>query len=280
MNANGDVKIGVYLCHCGTNIAPRVNVEEVAEYSTGLDGVIVARDYKYMCSEPGQEMIKQDIRDKALNRVVVASCSPLLHELTFRRACAAAGLNQFLFQMANIREHCSWVTRDGGLATEKAKRIVTAAVKRVAQQKPLDVRKVPVNPNVLVVGGGITGIEAALRLSGAGRKVYLVEREPSIGGHMGELDKTFPTLDCAACILTPKMSTVGQQPNIELLTYCEVEEVSGYIGNFKVKIHKKPRYVDLQKCTGCGICWSNCPANIVPMKRVIRKDDLTIKEVV
>lgn len=281
MNRNGEVvKIGVYVCHCGTNISPRVNVEEVVDYATGLDGVAVARNYKYMCSDPGQEMIKQDIRDMELNRVVVASCSPLLHEHTFRRACADAGLNQFLFQMANIREHCSWVIRDGGVATEKAKKIVTAAVKRVAHQKPLQVDKVPVNPNVLIVGGGITGIEAALRLAGAGRKVYLVEREPSIGGHMADLDKTFPTLDCSACILTPKMGAVGQNPNIELLTYCEVEEVSGYIGNFKVKIHKKPRYVDLQKCTGCGVCWSHCPTSIVPKKRVIRKGDLTIKEMV
>ncbi len=280
MNNNDNVKIGVYVCHCGTNISPRVNVEEVAEHAKSLDGVVIARDYKYMCSDPGQEMIKQDIRDLKLSRVVVASCSPLLHEHTFRRACADAGLNQFLFQMANIREHCSWVTRDSGLATEKAKKIVTAAVKRVSQQKPLEVGKVPVNPDVLVVGGGITGIEAALRLAGAGRKVYLVEREPSIGGHMAELDKTFPTLDCAACILTPKMGTAGLHPNIELLTYSEVEEVSGYVGNFKVKIHKKPRYVDLQKCTGCGICWSTCPTSIVPKQRVIRKGDLTIKEVV
>lgn len=276
---NGRPKIGVYICHCGTNIAKTVNISEVVQFASGLSSVGVAREYKYMCSDPGQEIIKKDIEELQLNRVVVASCSPLLHEHTFRQACYDGGLNPFLFQMANIREHCSWVTPDSIEATAKAKKIIAAAVLRVVYQEPLEVKKVPVNPNVLVVGGGITGIETALRLAQSGRKVYLVEREPSIGGHMAEFDKTFPTLDCAACILTPKMGAVGQEPNIELLSYSEVEEVSGHVGNFKIKIHKKPRYVDLEKCTGCGLCWSICPTSITPSERVIRKGDLIINQV-
>ena len=276
MNGNGNLKIGVYVCHCGTNISGTVNINELVEYAKILENVHMVRDYKYMCSEPGQELIKKDIEDLKLSRVVVSSCSPLLHEHTFRGVCSDAGLNPYLFQMANIREHCSWVTKDGKLATEKAKKIVTAAVKRAAYQKSLEVKSVPVNPNVLVVGGGIAGIEAALRLAGSGRKVFLVEREPSIGGHMAEIDKTFPTLDCAACILTPKMSEVARKKNITLMTYSEVEEVSGYVGNCKVKIHKKPRYVDVDKCTGCGICWSNCPTTIFPKNRIIKKGELRI----
>ncbi len=254
-----EVRTGVYICHCGSNIAGTVDVAEVSRYIGGLDSVVVARDYKFMCSEPGQDMIKQDIKDLGLNRVVVASCSPLMHEPTFRRVCEQAGLNRYLFQMANIREQCSWITEDSGKATEKAKALIRAAVRRVFYHEPLEIREVPVNPNTLVVGGGIAGIQAALEIANSHHKVYLVEREPSIGGHMVQLDKTFPTLDCSACILTPKMSEVGPHPYIELLTYSEVEEVSGYIGNFKVKIRKKARYVDEDKCTGCGICQEKCP---------------------
>ena len=279
MNGNGDLKTGVYVCHCGTNISGTVNIKELVEYVKSLESVHVARDYKYMCSEPGQELIKKDIRELKLSRVVVSSCSPLLHEHTFRGVCSDAGLNPYLFQMANIREHCSWVTKDGKLATEKAKKIVTAAVKRVIHQEPLEVKSVPVNPNVLVVGGGIAGIETSLRLAGSGRRVFLVEREASIGGHMAEIDKTFPTLDCAACILTPKMSEVAREKNITLISYSEVEEVSGYVGNFKVKIHKKPRFVDVDKCTGCGICWSNCPTTIFPINRIIKKGELRINPI-
>jgi len=203
-----------------------------------------------------------------------------MHERTFRRVCESAGLNRYLYEHANIREHCSWVTEDSEAATEKAKALVSAAVRRVYYQEPLETREVPVNPNTLVVGGGISGIQAALEIAASGNKVYLVEREPSIGGHMSQLDKTFPTLDCSACILTPKMSDVGSHPNIKLMTYCEVVEVSGYVGNFKVKIRKKPRYVDLDKCNGCGICWNMCPAVVVPSQRIIRKGDLIIKQVV
>jgi heterodisulfide reductase subunit A len=191
-------KVGVYICHCGTNIAATVDVEEVAKYASGLEGVAVARHYTYMCSDPGQALIKEDIAKYGLDRVVVASCSPIMHEMTFRNVCAEAGLNPFLFQMTNIREHVSWVTNDPSEATEKAKSLVSAAVRRVRLQSPLETRHVGVKQSALVVGGGIAGIEAALRMADAGKHVYLVEKEPSIGGHMAQLYKTFPTLDCAA----------------------------------------------------------------------------------
>ena len=255
-------RIGVYICHCGSNIAGKVDTEEVARFAGELDGVAVARDYKFMCSDPGQNMIKDDIKELELNRVVVASCSPTMHEPTFRRACQKAGINPYLFEMANIREHCSWVTEDPAEATEKAKALVNAAVGRVFYHQPLETREVPINPNTLVVGAGIAGIQAALKIANSGYKVYLVERSPSIGGHMSQLDKTFPTLDCSACILTPRMTEAGSHPNIELLTYSEVEEVDGYIGNFTVKIKKKARYVDEDKCTGCGVCQEKCPFKV------------------
>jgi heterodisulfide reductase subunit A len=255
-------RIGVYICHCGSNIAGIVDCEGVAEFARGLDSVVVARDYKYMCSDPGQNLIKADIKEHGLNRVVVASCSPRMHEPTFRRACQDAGLNQYLFEMANIREHCSWVHVDKEMATEKAKALVSAAVRRVYYQEPLETKEVPVNPNVLVVGGGIAGIQAALEVADSGHQVYLVEKDPSIGGHMAMFDKTFPTLDCAACILTPKMTTVGQHPYIQLMTLSEVEDVSGYVGNFKVKIRKRAKYIDEEKCTGCGQCQELCPISV------------------
>lgn len=191
-------KIGVYICHCGANIAATVDVEKVTEFAKSLPSVAVARDYKFVCSDPGQELIKNDIKELGLNRIVVASCSPRLHEQTFRRTLVSAGLNPYLFEMANIREHCSWVHEDGGKATNKAKALVSAAVRRVAYHVPLETREVPFNSNTLVVGAGIAGIQAALEIADSGNKVYLVEREPSIGGHMAQLDKTFPTLDCSA----------------------------------------------------------------------------------
>ncbi|NLL90368.1 MAG: FAD-dependent oxidoreductase [Dehalococcoidales bacterium] len=257
-----EVRIGVYICDCGANIAGTVDTKKVTEYAQGLDSVVVARNYKYMCSDPGQNLIKDDIREKKLNRVVVASCSPRMHEPTFRRAVQDAGINQYYFQMANIREQCSWVHENKEMATEKAKALVEAAVHRVVFHEPLQTKEVAVNPNVMVVGGGIAGIQAALEIADAGKKVYLVEKEPSIGGHMAMFDKTFPTLDCAACILTPKMTTVGQHPNINLLSYSEVEEVSGFVGNFKAKIKRKARYVDETKCTGCGECSKVCPVHV------------------
>jgi len=262
MERNGHRRIGVYICHCGTNIADTVDVEKVAEYAGTLDSVAIARHYMFMCSDVGQELIENDIKELGLNRVVVASCSPRMHELTFRKVCERAGLNPYLFEMANIREHCSWVHSDRELATEKAIALVRAAVRRVFFQEPLEVKEAPVNPNTLVVGGGIAGIQAALDIADSEHKVYLVEREPSVGGHMIQLDKTFPTLDCSSCILTPKMSAVGSHPNIELITYSEVEEVSGYIGNFKVRIRKKARYVDEDKCNSCGVCQEKCPIKV------------------
>jgi heterodisulfide reductase subunit A len=192
------IKTGVYVCHCGTNIASTVDVAGVATFARGLEGVTLARDYTYMCSDPGQDLIKQDVQEFGLNRVVVASCSPLMHEPTFRRACKEAGLNPFFFQMANIREHCSWVIDDREQATLKAKSLVAAAVGRVHYHNPLSMRDVQMTPSALVLGGGIAGIEASLKLADAGKHVYLVERESSIGGHMSQLYKTFPTLDCAA----------------------------------------------------------------------------------
>ena len=256
-------KVGVYICHCGTNIAGTVDVEEATRWAGEQPHVAVAREYKFMCSSLGQELIEEDIRELGLTRVVVAACSPHMHERTFRMACQRAGLNPFLFQMANIREHDAWITTDQEAATIKAKALVKAAIQRVVHHRPLEPLPVEINPNTLVVGGGIAGITAALELANAGRHVYLVEREPSIGGHMAQLDKTFPTLDCSACILTPKMVEVGQHPNITLLSYSEVEEIAGYFGNFTVKVRKKARYVNEELCTGCGICIEKCPWSIV-----------------
>ncbi len=251
-------KVGVYVCHCGHNIAGKVDVERVVASAAAMPGVAVARDYKFMCSDPGQELIQRDIRDGLVNRVVVASCSPLMHGATFRRATEAGGISPFYSQMASIREHVSWVTADSGDATEKAEGLVAGAVQRVAVHEQLDRRRAPVHPDVLVVGGGIGGIHAALTLADAGKHVYLVEREPCIGGQMAKFDKTFPTLDCAACILTPKMVQVGQHPNIDLLSFSEVEQVSGYVGSFKVKVRRKARYINEDACTGCNLCVENC----------------------
>jgi heterodisulfide reductase subunit A len=255
-------KIGVYVCHCGSNIGGVVDVEKVVDYAKKLDSVVAAREYKFMCSDQGQGMIKQDIKELGINRVVVASCSPQMHEPTFRRAVREAGLNPYLFEMANIREHASWVTVDHNEATEKAKALVSAAVRRVYFQEPLETREVPVNPNTLVIGGGISGIQAALEIADSEHQVYLVEKEPSIGGHMIQLDKTFPTLDCSACILTPKMSYAGSHPHIKLMSYSEVTQVSGFIGNFKVKIRQKPRYIDIKECNGCSDCEKVCPVSV------------------
>jgi heterodisulfide reductase subunit A2 len=261
--SENDVRVGVYVCHCGSNIAGTVDVEDVARWSEDLPNVKVSRDYKFMCSSLGQELIEKDIKENGVNRVVVASCSPHLHEPTFRTACQRSGLNPYLFEMANIREQDSWVTTDKAEATKKAKALVAAAVNRVAHQEPLESLFVPINPNVLVVGGGITGIQAALEIADAGNQVYLVEREPSIGGHMAQFDKTFPTLDCSACILTPKMFTAGNHKNIKMYTWSEVEDVSGFIGNFTVTIRKRARYVVEELCTGCGVCQEKCPKKVV-----------------
>jgi heterodisulfide reductase subunit A len=253
-------RVGVYVCDCGFNILGVVDVPEVVRYAATLENVVASKEYKYMCSDPGQDLIKKDIREHRLNRVVVASCTPTLHERTFRRVVSDAGLNPFLFNMVNIREGVSWVTDDKKQATEKAKALVRAGVRRVILQEALEPRSEPVDPNVLVIGGGIAGMHAALSLGNAnsGAKVHLVEREPSIGGNMARFDKTFPTLDCASCILTPKMTEVKIHPNITLHSYSEVVAVDGYVGNFDIVIEHKPRYVNEDLCIGCLKCVEAC----------------------
>jgi heterodisulfide reductase subunit A len=252
------MKIGVYICQCGINIAQTVDVEQAAEQVKMLPNVAVSRFYKYMCSDPGQELIKKDIKEMKLDRVVVASCSPRMHEPTFRAVLEEMGMNPYFFEMVNLREQCSWVHEDKIKGTAKAVHLISGAIERATYLEPLEKKEVDVTPRALVVGGGIAGIQAALEIAEKGFKVYLVERSSSIGGRMAQLDKTFPTLDCSACILTPKMVDVARHPNIELYTYSEVESVDGYIGNFKVKIKKKPRYVDMDKCVGCGSCAEAC----------------------
>ena len=259
-------RIGVYVCHCGSNIAGVVDVVQVAQWAAGRlkhRGVIIARDYKFMCSSLGQELIEQDIKELGLTRVVVAACSPHLHEQTFRNACARAGLNPYLCELVSIREQVSWVHTDKVAATEKAKAVTSGGVERVLWNEPLEPLRVPIHPATLVVGGGIAGIQAALEIADGGHRVYLVEREPSIGGHMAQFDKTFPTLDCAACILTPKMVSVGMHPNITMMTWSEVEKVEGYVGNFTVTVRQKARCVKTDLCTGCGVCEEKCPKKVV-----------------
>lgn len=260
--AKMEPRIGVFVCHCGTNIAGVVDVKRVSEAAAAWPDVVVATEYKFMCSDPGQGLVKDAIVKHNLTRVVVAACSPRMHEPTFRKTCAMAGLNPYLFEMANIREHCSWVHEDKEAATLKAIDIVRAAVAKARLLEPLQSRVVSVTPKVLVVGGGVAGIQAALDIANAGTKVVLVERGQSIGGHMAQLDKTFPTLDCSACILTPKMVAVAQHPNIDLMTYSEVESVEGFVGNFKVRIRRKARYVDESTCTSCGVCLEKCPKKV------------------
>jgi heterodisulfide reductase subunit A len=252
-------RIGFYICHCGINIAYRVRVKEVAEYASTFPGVVVARDYLFMCSDPGQELIEKDIKNFDLTRVVVASCSPRMHEKTFRAACGRAGLNPYhAFHMVCVREHGSWVTENEDEATEKARVIVRAGLKRVSFQDALIPSQFSVNSNSLIVGGGIAGMQAAIDIASAGFKAYLVEKAPTVGGHMLQYDKAFPTLDCTACIGTPKMVAVGQDKNVELRSYAEVEHVSGFVGNFKVTINNKARYIK-SNCTGCGDCAKVCP---------------------
>ena len=259
-------RIGVYVCHCGSNIAGTVDVADVSEWAGKQlkdRGVVISRDYKFMCSSLGQELIQNDIKEKGLTRVVVAACSPHLHEQTFRKACDWAGLNPYLCELVSIREQDSWVHTDKVAATEKAKAIISGGVERVIHHQALEPLHVPIHPATLVVGGGIAGIQAALEIADAGFHVYMVERDPSIGGHMAQFDKTFPTLDCSACILTPRMVSVGTHPNITLLTWSDVVKVDGYVGNFTVTIRKKPRYVNTELCTGCGICQEKCPKKVI-----------------
>jgi heterodisulfide reductase subunit A2 len=257
-------RIGVFICHCGENIGATVDCEKVAKTVASMPGVAHSVDYKYMCSDPGQNLIRQAIKEKNLTGVVVAACSPRMHESTFRRACAESGLNPYLCEMANLREHCSWVHAKSDATTDKAVDLVSMLVEKVKRNKPLHPIKVPVTKTALVIGGGIAGIQASLDIANAGQKVVLVEREPSIGGHMSQLSETFPTLDCSQCILTPRMVEVAQHPNITLYTYSEIESVSGFIGNFTARIRKKARSIDEKLCTGCGNCVTACSIKKIP----------------
>jgi heterodisulfide reductase subunit A len=255
-------RIGVFVCHCGINIEGTVDTERVAAAAAAMPGVAFAMDYIYMCSEPGQVLVRETIREKELDAVIVAACSPNLHESTFRNACAEAGLNAWQCEIANIREHCSWVHHDREKATEKAIRIVGTMVRKSLLNESLQPIPVSVTKRALVIGGGIAGIQAALDIADSGYPVILVEREPSIGGHMALLSETFPTLDCSQCILTPRMVAAGKHPNITLMTWSEVEEVAGYVGNFTVKIRRKAKSVDWSVCTGCGACMTKCPSRV------------------
>ncbi len=256
-------RTGVFICHCGINIAGTVDVKKTAKELSKHPGVVHSEEYVYMCSDPGQNLIKDAIKEKKLDNVIVACCSPTLHETTFRNAVKSAGINNFQCEIANIREQCSWVHKDMDKATEKAIKIAKNAVERVRRNESLDPISIPVTRRALVIGGGISGIQSALDLANSGFEVVMVERSPSIGGHMIQLSETFPTLDCSQCILTPKMVEVSKHPKIKLMTSSEVQEVSGYVGNFKVKILKKPTYVDPDKCTLCDECTKVCPV-VVP----------------
>jgi heterodisulfide reductase subunit A len=258
------MRIGVFVCQCGTNIAGTVDTEAVARKALEFADVAYATSYVYMCSEPGQLEIQRAIKEKNLQGVVVAACSPRMHEPTFRRAVERAGLNRYMFEMANIREHVSWIGNDRAANTLKAMDLVRMAVAKLRFNQPLFSIKTPVTKRVLVIGGGVAGIQAALDCSDGGVEVVMVEQKSSIGGKMAQLDKTFPTIDCSSCILGPKMVDVSQKENITLHACSEVESVSGYVGSFSVRIRKKATYVDWSACTGCGLCTQKCPARKVP----------------
>mgnify|MGYP004544836371 FL=1 len=257
-------RIGVFVCHCGTNIAATVDVEAVAQALSHEPGVVIATDYPYMCSQSGQDMIKNAIHENHLTGVVICSCSPRMHEATFRKTCQAAGLNPYMLEIANVREQCSWIHKDKAEATEKAIILGRAAIAQVHLNAPLTAGSSPVTKRALVIGGGIAGIQTALDIADAGFEVDIVEKKPTIGGKMTQIDKTFPTLDCAACILTPKMVEAAQNEKIRIYSYSEVDAVKGFVGNFHVTIRKKARYVKEDVCTGCGLCTEKCPQKKVP----------------
>ncbi|MFC2067466.1 4Fe-4S binding protein [Chloroflexota bacterium] len=256
------MRVGVFVCHCGKNIARTVNVVEVAEFARSLPNVVVAKDYRYLCSDPGQQLISDDIVEFGLDKVVIASCSPSMHQTTFMNNVQKAGLNPYCLDRANIREQCSWVHADIGEATEKAKLLLAAAVAKVIRSEPLDVKEVSVVPASLVIGGGITGIQAALDIGNSGFKVYLIEREPYLGGHVAQLNKTAPSLDDTSQILQSRIEELKKHLNIEVLTYSEMVKVEGYIGNFKVQVKRKPTYVNMERCTKCGSCTQACPVAV------------------
>ena len=257
-------RVGVFVCWCGSNIAATVDVEKVAQVLGQEPGVVFSTHYQYMCSQAGQEMIQNTIREYGLTGVVICSCSPRMHEATFRKTCEKAGLNPYMVEIANIREQCSWIHKDKETATEKAVILGRAAIAKVHLNAPLTAGTSPVTKRALVIGGGIAGIQTALDIADAGFAVDIVEKQPTIGGKMTQIDKTFPTLDCAACILTPKMVDAAQNEKIHIYSYSEVQSVKGFVGNFRVTIRKKARYVDETKCTGCGLCTEKCPQKKVP----------------
>ena len=257
-------RIGVFVCWCGSNIAATVDVEKVAEMLGKEPGVVFSTQYQYMCSQSGQDMIKQAIHEYGLTGVVICSCSPRMHEATFRKTCQAAGLNPYMVEIANIREQCSWIHKDKVEGTEKAIILGRAAIAKVHLNAPLTAGTSPVTKRALVIGGGIAGIQTALDLAEAAFEVDIVEKKPTIGGKMTQIDKTFPTLDCAACILTPKMVDAAQNENINIYSYSEIDSVKGFVGNFRVTIRRKARYVKEDVCTGCGLCTEKCPQKKVP----------------
>ena len=256
------MKIGVYICHCGVNIAATVDIERATEFAQALPHVVIARNYQYMCSDPGQDFIKNDIKNLGLDRVVVAACSPRMHENTFRNTIRSAGLNPYFFEMANIREQCAWVHPNKEEGTKKTMDLIASAVAKVSLHDPLEENEVGVTPAVLVIGGGIAGIQASLDIAHSGFKVYLVEKSPTLGGHLSQLDRTFPSMEETTTFLLPKMEEVGTHPMIHLLTQSEVEEVEGFVGNFKVRVRHNPRYVDSEKCTRCKKCEEVCPVRV------------------
>jgi heterodisulfide reductase subunit A len=260
---NKEKRIGLFVCHCGVNIAGVVDVEKVAQALKDYPGVTFSADYVYMCSDPGQQMVIDTIKEKHLDGIIIAACSPTLHEKTFQEAARLAGLNPYQIEIANIREQDSWVHTDKEKATKKAIKIVKSHVAKARLNENLDPIKVDVNRRALVIGGGVSGLQAALDIADHGYEVILVEKNPSIGGKMIQLSETFPTLDCSQCILTPKMVEVSRHPRIKLLTYHEVDSISGFVGNFKVRIRKKPRYVDETLCNLCNECEKVCP-QVVP----------------
>ncbi len=257
-------KIGVFVCWCGSNIAATVDVEAVSQALSKEPGVVFSTNYQYMCSQTGQDLIQEKVRELGLTGVVVCSCSPRMHENTFRKTCEKAGLNPYMVEIANIREQCSWIHKDKAEATKKAIILGRAAIAKVMLNAPLQAGTSPVKKRALVIGGGIAGIQTALDIADAGFEVDIVEKKPTIGGKMTQIDKTFPTLDCAACILTPKMVDCAQNEKIHIYAYSEVAAVKGFVGNFKVTIRKKARFVDTTKCTGCGLCTEKCPQKKVP----------------